>query len=115
MKHLDGLKGMVLLALFSVLAWFLIRQGDGWAVVAKVMISIFAFALGLSGIKKVIDASNAKTSHKCYLCGQETTRYCDFKMEGGDCRRYACHLHMCLSSDGKHDFCSDHDDRAKLF
>lgn len=113
MKHKTGFLGILMLIAFSAAMWVLIRAGGGWEFTARILIFLLGGALGLNGVKKVIDASNAGGIHKCYLCGTVATRYCDFQMHNNtDCGRYACSIHMSLSRDGKRDFCDGHDDRV---
>lgn len=108
-----GFIGLFMLCLFTAAMALLLRAGGNWAVTARVMIAVLGFVLGWNGIQKLIQACGHK-GNTCYLCGTKATRYCDFQMQGGGCGRYACHLHLHVSTDGKRDYCEDHENLPRL-
>lgn len=108
MKQL-GLRGIVMLLAYSLLAWLLIRWGGAWETTARFMTAILAGILGLYGVYHVIAASFRKPERKCHVihCSERGKRYCDFKMWNGQtCGRPGCYQHIHIVD--KMEYCESH-------
>src|SRR4029450_13929877 len=94
MKH-EGIRGVALLTAFSASALIMLGWGGGWELAAKIMTAILTGALGILGVVLLVRAWTAEPPQKCYICGVEADRYCDYTMaDDSDCARYACHHHL---------------------
>lgn len=102
-----GLRGILMLIAFSAITAILIRWGGAWETAARVMIACLGGVLGVYGTVNVLKASFADPSQRCYVCGKEGARKCDYQMYNNQtCGRWCCHAHMHVA--GKFDHCKDH-------